>query len=367
MAEGDQSGLQCVILLGGLGSRLGEVARTTPKPLLPVGGVPFVELLIGEARRRGFDRFLLLAGHRSEAVVAFLAQRQIEQRFDCRAELLVEPHPLGTGGALVNARPCLAEDFLLLNGDTWFDFNWLDLFAEGRRSGGAMRLALREVAAPDRYETVDVGEGDRVIAIRPRQTGLKSAAINGGVYYLTRQALEGLACPASLEADLLPALAAQDRLSAKLYPGYFIDIGLPETLAAAEQAPSRLKRPAAVLATKSLVSAIHDHAALERWTAAVKRLNAAGYYVFGVAPDTAAVRAIGAAMTLAGAYVDAWLNCAEATSTLFGAWSVERDSSILIGDTPSDLEAASAASFRGHLFDHGDPVAFMEAVLDFGA
>ena len=184
-------GNQCAILVGGLGTRLGEKARTTPKPLLDVGGAPFLETLLGEARRRGFDDFLLLAGHLSEAVVAFLAERDIERRFACRVELSIEPTPLGTGGALVHALPRLRDDFLLLNGDTWFDFNWLDLVARARRDGVDAALSLREIAEPDRYETVEL-EGSMVRAIRPRGQTLAAALINGGVYYFTRRALEGV-------------------------------------------------------------------------------------------------------------------------------------------------------------------------------
>ena len=82
-------GNQCVILIGGPGARLGE--RTAPTPLLDVGGAPFLETLLGEARRRGFDEFLLIAGHSSEAVVAFLAERDVERRFACRVELSIGP------------------------------------------------------------------------------------------------------------------------------------------------------------------------------------------------------------------------------------------------------------------------------------
>jgi choline kinase len=177
---------QCVILLGGLGTRLGAVGKATPKPLLEVGGTPFVEVLIAEARRRGFRNFVLLAGHKSERVHAFLVERDIEKRFDCRVVLSVEPTPFGTGGALVHALPLLAEEFLLLNGDTWFDFNWRDLVARARSAGAMAALSLRHVERPDRYETV-ARDGDRVAQIHPRRHDLATATINGGVYYLTRR------------------------------------------------------------------------------------------------------------------------------------------------------------------------------------
>ena len=146
---------QCVILVGGLGTRLVEQTKTTPKPLLDVGGAPFLETLFAEARRRGFDDFLLLAGHPSDALVSFLSERDIEMQFSCRVELSIEPAPLGTGGALIHALRQLEDDFLLLNGDTWFDFNWLDLITNARRDGARAALSLRAIAGPDRYETVE--------------------------------------------------------------------------------------------------------------------------------------------------------------------------------------------------------------------
>ncbi len=126
-------GNQCAILVGDFGSRPGEISATAPKALLDLGGAPFLETLIGEASRRGFDEILLIAGRGCELVCAFLSERRIEERFPCRVELSIAPTPLGTGGALAYARDRLKDDFLLLNGDSWFDFNWLDLLSRARR------------------------------------------------------------------------------------------------------------------------------------------------------------------------------------------------------------------------------------------
>jgi NDP-sugar pyrophosphorylase family protein len=94
---------QCVILLGGLGTRLGDYTRETPKPLLPVAGRPFVDVLVGEALRRGFDDILLLAGYRSEVVERYAADLAARLPEGARVRVSVEPEPLGTGGALTQA------------------------------------------------------------------------------------------------------------------------------------------------------------------------------------------------------------------------------------------------------------------------
>jgi D-glycero-D-manno-heptose 1,7-bisphosphate phosphatase len=394
-------GDQCVILVGGLGTRLGEKARTTPKPLLDVGGAPFLETLLGEARRRGFDDFLLLAGHLSEAVVAFLTERDIERRFACRVELSIEPTPLGTGGALVHALPRLRDDFLLLNGDTWFDFNWLDLVARARRDGVDAALSLREIVKPDRYETVEL-EGSMVRAIQPRGQALAAALVNGGVYYFTRRALEGSGSPSSLENAVLPRLVARGALRGYSYSGFFIDIGVPESLAAAGQlAPKHRHRPAVFLDRDGVLNINHGYVnAPEQveWVRgakeAVKLLNDAGYYVF-VVTDRAGVakgRYGGAVGTLhrwmarelaaAGASIDDWRYCPfhpqgsaaafraerhcrkqnqRILLDLFEDWPIKREGSFIVVDKMTEIEATKALGVPGYLFAGGDLATFIKS------
>ena len=394
---------QCVILVGGLGTRLGEKTKATPKPLLDVGGSPFLETLFGEARRRGFDEFLLLAGHRSETVGAFLTERQIEERFACRVELSIEPTALGTGGALAHAREKLHDDFLLLNGDTWFDFNWLDLWVAARRDLALAALALRTVVSPDRYETVDL-DGSLVKAMRPRRASLPSALINGGVYYLTRRALDGFGAPCSLESDVLPNLIAAGSLRGYSYAGFFIDIGVPETLAAAaELVPRRRRRPAVFLDRDGVLNLDHGYVhAPEQldWAPgarqAVKRLNDAGYYLFVVTNQSGVARGfygeddvvalhrwMADDLASVGASIDDWRYCPYHPEgsvgdyrgkqdwrkpkpgmilDLLDHWPVEREGSFLIGDKASDIEAAAAAGLPGYLFPGGDLAAFLRSI-----
>ncbi len=376
-----------------------------PKPLLPVAGEPFVEVLISEARRRGFRRFLLLAGHKSEMVRAFLTERDIEARFDCRVELSIEPTPYGTGGAVVNALPLLADEFLLLNGDTWFDFNWRDLVARASRDGVEAALSLRRVQSPDRYETVEA-DGARIARIQPRRAGLESAAINGGVYYLTRRALEGLVCPSSLESDLLPALVARGALAGYEYSGFFIDIGVPETLAAADRlVPEARKRPAVFLDRDGVLNVDHGYVHAREQIAwipgareAVKWLNDSGFFVFvvtnqaGVAKGHYKEAAISVLhgwmnerLAADGAAIDDWRYCPYhpdgsvadyrrphnwrkpnpgMIDDLLRAWPVEREGSFLVGDKESDLQAAEAAGLPAYLFEGGDLAAFIRGVVE---
>src|SRR5215472_892087 len=118
---------QAVILCGGLGTRLGAITRSTPKPLLEVGGAPFIELLLFELARHGVVRVLLLAGFAGQQVQEFVYSTKAQQRFKLDIEIVIEAKPAGTGGAVWQARDWLEPEFFLLNGDSWFDANLIDL------------------------------------------------------------------------------------------------------------------------------------------------------------------------------------------------------------------------------------------------
>jgi D,D-heptose 1,7-bisphosphate phosphatase len=387
---------QCVILCGHLRAPDGGGAKPTLGPLIDIGGAPFLETLVAEARRRGFRDFLLLAGHRGEAIAAFLSERSIEARFDCSVQVTVEPAPASAGGALVHALPRLQDDFLLLDGQRWFDFNWLDLFAKSRRDGAAATAALREIMGPDHRRAVEL-EGSRVSAIRLGEGG--RALIDGGVYCLTRRAVEGF----PLEADILPELVRRGGLRFYPYSGFFIDISIPDHLAGAgELVPRRRRRPAVFLDRDGVLNVDHGyvHAPEQvEWVPgakeAVKLWNDAGCYVFvvtnqaGVAKGYYEEEAVGSLhrwmsdeLAKIGASIDDWRYCPfhpEGSVVAYRAahdwrkpspgmildliahWPIEREQSVLIGDKASDIEAAEAAGVAGHLFEGGDLMDFVRA------
>lgn len=395
---------QAVILVGGRGTRLGALAAEVPKPLLPIDGdVRFLDLLLRQAARQGFDDIILLAGHLGE---------QVRQRYDgsavlnARIRVAVEPQPLGTAGALVFVKQLLAESFLLLNGDSFFDINWRGFAADALRRDHLATLALRRVSDAARYGRVML-EQDRVTDFREKTAAERGPGlINAGVYCLRRAVLDQItATPASLEHDIFPRLAAAGALGGVEADGYFLDIGLPETL---EQGRRELlhclRRPAAFLDRDGVLNL--DHGYVHRpeqvaWMpgalAAVRRLNDAGYYVFvatnqaGIARgfyDEATMHDLHAWMRdrLAeqGAYIDCFYHCpfhpdgvvaafrgqhpdrkpgAGMIERAFADWPADRARSFLIGDKDSDIDAAEAARIPGFKFDGGDLDAFVAGVL----
>jgi D-glycero-D-manno-heptose 1,7-bisphosphate phosphatase len=403
MTTGRAAPTQCVILVGGLGTRLGDRLAGLPKPLVPVGGQPFLSYLLWHARRFGFRRVLLLAGHRSEAIVNFIAGLPDDPDF--RVELVVEPQPMGTGGALRFAADRLDERFFLLNGDSVFDFNWLDLVAVAARNPEAKAvLSLRRLDDASRYGVVEL-DGEAIRGFRERGDA-SGGVINGGVYLLDRSVAEGAPEKGSFEAEVLPRLAAQGKVAGRPQQGFFLDIGIPDALDAAQTlVPDSLRRPAIFFDRDGVLNVDHGyvHKAEDfEWTpgaiAAVKAANDRNLFAFlvtnqaGVARgyyDEAAVRALHAHMqqTLRahGAHLDDIRHCphhpdgsveayakacdwrkpgAGMINDLAGEWPVELGRSQLIGDNPTDIQAADAAGIGSRLFEGGNLLEALSPLLD---
>jgi D-glycero-D-manno-heptose 1,7-bisphosphate phosphatase len=277
---------QALILAGGLGTRLGVLTQAMPKPMLPVAGRPFLEHVIFNLRRHGLDKIVLSVGHLADRVM---------DHFGDGGSLGVsitysrEISPLGTGGGLRHALPMLGDSFLVLNGDTLFDCNYLDM---ARLLGNDVLavLGLRHVEDASRYGSVHL-EGGRVLGFHEKsRTG--AGLVSGGVYAFTRQAAELLPLGASsIETGLFPLLAQRGFLAAKAYRAYFIDIGLPSTLSQADTAiPKWQRKPGIFIDLASLLSPSCAFGFVPGgavWTddavSAVKWCNDGGYLVFGLA------------------------------------------------------------------------------------
>ena len=231
---------QCAVLVGGLGTRLGDLTTHTPKPLLPCGDRPFLAWLLRELVRFGVDEFVLLAGYRADAVRAAVPSLSGWLPRAARIIVAEEPVRAGTGGALHHARALLDQRFLLCNGDTLFDCNLAPLLSE---DVGIGRMLLCRLEDASRYGVVTL-DGDRVTGFSERSASGAQGIINTGVYLFDRGLIDDLSPVCSLEADILPRLAARGALRGTVGEGYFRDIGVPEDLPVRSQEDSARVAPA---------------------------------------------------------------------------------------------------------------------------
>lgn len=252
---------QAVILVGGLGTRLGTLTRETPKPLLDVAGKPFLHYLLSELRRQGVEDILLLAGFRAHRM------GEVPEVFP-EVSVVVEPEPLGTGGALRFAADRLDERFFFLNGDSLFDVNLWDL-AGGLDDGALAILSLRPVPDVSRYGPA-ILEDERITHFAERTPEGGPGLINGGVAALHRDILRRIPAEGivSIERDVYPDLAAEGLLRGRAYDRPFIDIGVPEDFDRGQTVVPEMLRRGAVLfrAVPDAIAAVP----------AVKAVNEAG-------------------------------------------------------------------------------------------
>ena len=221
-----KSPLDVLVLCGGRGTRLGALVDEKPKPMMDVGGRPFLDILIEDAAGRGYDRFLLLAGYLDQVVARHYEPRGLR--------VSVEDKPLGTAGAIKHAGARFTSDpFLVLNGDSYCPVDLDALVSLLEKSGGVGAMALtRDPSRKDGGSVVIAADG-RVTAFVEKGSAGANAYINAGVYVLRRSVLEKI--PAgrmvSLEAEIFPALLAAGLyglpVNAPLH-----DIGTPERLEA---------------------------------------------------------------------------------------------------------------------------------------
>lgn len=385
---------QALFLVGGRGTRLGALSANTPKPMQEIApNVRFLDLLLDHAARHGFTDIVLLAGHLGEQVEAAYAGKRIRE---ASVRVIKEQSPQGTGGALSLAADILDPAFLLANGDSFFDFNLRALAADplGASLG---RVALRHVPDAGRYGSVQV-EGARVTAFLekdPSRTG--PGLINGGVYLLERNITRLLNAPSSLEVDVFPKLVGAGQIEGMTFDGYFLDIGLPETLAQAKaETVALLVRPAVVFDRDGVLN--EDSGYTHRpeqlvWRPgareAVRLLNDRGYYVFVATNQAGVARGLYEESAIAvfhahmqdelakvGAHIDAFYACPfhpEGTVERYrvadhpdrkpnpgmilralSEWPVDRSRSFLVGDRDSDIEAAQRAGLPGHYYQGGN-------------
>lgn len=215
----------CIVLAGGLGTRLRSVLPDLPKCLAPVHGRPFLEWQLHSLAQRGVDRFVLALGHGADHVMAALDPWRATLRIDC----VVEPEALGTGGAIRHALLGTGlEEALVVNGDTFLGGDLAGMLAplDGRH-GELVRMAVVEVPDRHRFGGVAVTESCVTHFIEKGQMG--PGLINAGLYRVSLKAFGDEQQHAfSFETAVLPRLARAQQLWASAVAGPFIDIGIPE-------------------------------------------------------------------------------------------------------------------------------------------
>jgi NDP-sugar pyrophosphorylase family protein len=220
------------ILAGGLGTRLRSVISDRPKVLAPVHDRPFISFLLDQVADHGIRTAVLCVGYRGDQLRALLGECYGPLRLHYSAE----SSPLGTAGALRLALPLLqSETVLVLNGDSYCDARLQELYRQHLASGAVATLLVTMQEETRRYGRVNLDPRGTVSGFEEKGSHQGPGWINTGVYLIQRSLLPSIPTdrPFSLERDIFPAWVGCG-LHGHSTCGRFLDIGTPESYAAAD-------------------------------------------------------------------------------------------------------------------------------------
>lgn len=216
--------MEAIVLAGGFGTRLREVVPDVPKPMAPIAGRPFLEILLSALSCKGFKRVVLSLGFMADKISSHFGA----QFAGMDLSYVVEERPLGTGGAVrLSLSHCHQDHVYIFNGDTFLDLD-IGALEQHWQLHQLPIIVGRKVADTARYGRLLVAEG-RVQGFSEKgQAG--PGLINAGCYVLGRNQLDSfpLNTQFSLEADYLASAVTIQPFDLFSTDGQFIDIGIPE-------------------------------------------------------------------------------------------------------------------------------------------
>lgn len=228
--------MEALILAGGLGTRLNDLTKNTPKPMVEVAGSPFLKYIFDELVYYGFDHVVLAVSYLKEQIINYFHSEYKSIKID----YAFEDVPLGTGGAILNAFDLLKEEnFFVINGDTMSKVDYKEMSKDNHLS-----IAIKLMHNFDRYGEVKIN--NNIITSFEEKRLVDSGYINTGVYYLNKQSLlkyKPESPKFSLEKEIFENHIKELQLKAYISDDYFIDIGIPEDY---QRAQKELKKEKAL-------------------------------------------------------------------------------------------------------------------------
>jgi NDP-sugar pyrophosphorylase family protein len=234
----DVSSMRVVLLAGGKGTRLRPYTTVFPKPLVPVGDVPILEILLRKLAREGFTSITLSVGHLHSLIEAYVEARRAEDGLEIT--YVHESQPTGTAGAL-----SLVDDldgtFLLMNGDVLTTMPFPKLIDHHRKAGAALTIATHPKPVNVDLGVLESDDEGRIVSYTEKPT--LHYQVSMGVYVMEPSVLTHIPRGAYFDfPDLVQALLADGQKVVEYRcEDYWLDIGRPEDYEKAQEDMARLK------------------------------------------------------------------------------------------------------------------------------
>jgi mannose-1-phosphate guanylyltransferase len=221
-----------ILLVGGFGTRLKPLTDESPKPMLPVAGLPVTEHQILAAKKAGIHTLVLATSYLSEIFIPYFGDGS---KWGMKILYAVEKEPLGTGGAIRNAAELLGRDepIVIFNGDVLSRHSIADQIAFHISKKADVTLHLIEVEDARAFGCVPTDKDGRVTAFLEKMDNPVTNSINAGCYVFSPQVVDQipLGKVVSVERETFPALVESGRpVFGYLEAAYWLDVGTPAAL-----------------------------------------------------------------------------------------------------------------------------------------
>jgi NDP-sugar pyrophosphorylase family protein len=225
--------LTCLILAGGMGSRLKSIVPDRQKVVVEIKGRPFLSYLLDQLESFGLTRVILCTGYRSKQVQNILG----DQYGSLHIQYSEEQSPLGTAGALRNAVPLIhTKSVLVMNGDSYCDVNLRGFWDEHIAKKADASIVLRQLSDTKRFGRIQIDDNMKILQFQEKSENAKPGLINAGIYIINTVLLSTIPdlIKVSIENDIFPTWTE------KRFYGYpveacFVDIGTPDSYSNAEE------------------------------------------------------------------------------------------------------------------------------------
>lgn len=220
---------RAIILAGGKGTRLRPYTVVMPKPLVPIGDYPVLEIIIRQLAFHGFDHITLTVNHQAEIIKAFFGDGS---KWDIKIDYSFEDKPLSTMGPL-KLIPDLPEDFLIMNGDvlTDLDFNWFYNFH--KKNGKIFSISSYDRSEISEYGVLHLNDNNVLTGFIEKPKYYYTVSM--GIYMAKREVLNHIPENIAYGFDklMLDLLSKKQDVIIHKHDGYWLDIGRPDDYAQA--------------------------------------------------------------------------------------------------------------------------------------
>lgn len=215
---------RAVILAGGKGTRLRPYTVVLPKPLMPIGDYPILEIIVRQLAHYGFDHITMTVNHQAEIIKAFFGDGS---KWNIKIDYSLEDKPLSTMGPL-KLIPDLPENFLVMNGDVLSDLNFHWFYNHHIQKGNVFTISAYSRVEISEYGVLDVNENLNLTGFREKPRNYYTVSM--GVYMVNRAALQSIPVntPFGFDHLMLDFLKKNQKVLIHKHDGYWLDIGRPD-------------------------------------------------------------------------------------------------------------------------------------------